>query len=262
LKQIRQIITILLCVALASTALNAAGSVNYTALGDSIAFGAFAPIGKGYVPLYAQYYRNDNATFVQLLNLGVPGWTSYDLANALRTNFLFQLPVFSSGVITLNIGGNDLTPARNSYKAGTCGGATNTDCLQKAVDSFKSNWDSILSSVLFLRRFRPTVLRTMDIYNPFVNIDKNTDSWLADGGANDFEALKPFLDDVNFYITSTSNAKGILVAPVYKNFNGASGDEDAGAKGLLAFDSFHPNAQGHALIAKLLQDLGYTKITP
>jgi lysophospholipase L1-like esterase len=67
---------------------------------------------------------------------------------------------------------------------------------------------------------------------------------------------------VNAYITSTSNAKGILVAPVYANFNGALGDEDAGEKGLLAFDNFHPNAQGHALIAKLLRDLGYTKITP
>src|SRR5262245_55180998 len=278
LKKLRQILTrrgrsirrwtaIGLCVVLASTVLtiisttaNAAGSITYTALGDSIAFGAFAPIGKGYVPSYAQYYSTDNHVPVQLYNLGVPGWTSSDLVNALHGNFLFQLPTYVSGIVTINIGGNDLSAARNSYKAGTCGGPTNTQCLQAAVASFKANWDGIVASILTLRKSRATVIRTMDIYNPFVKIDKNSDSWLADGGATDFEALKPFLDDVNAYIASKSD--GILVAPVYANFNGVSGTEDAGEKGLLAFDGFHPNAKGHALIASLLRDLGYSKITP
>jgi hypothetical protein len=39
-------------------------------------------------------------------------------------------------------------------------------------------------------------------------------------------------------------------------------DQDPGAAGLLAFDEFHPNGAGHALIASLLRALGYSAVTP
>jgi lysophospholipase L1-like esterase len=244
-----------------SNAPSAAQTLNYTGLGDSIAFGAFAPPGSGYVPLYRSYLETDLSRAVNLYPLGVPGWTSYDLQAAVSNNFLFRLSIFYSDVVTWNIGGNDLIAARNQYKAGTCGGPLNQQCMADAVHAFKLNWDAIVTEILRLRRFRPTVIRTMTIYNPYVNIDKEADSWPGDLG-NDFQVLKPYLDEVNAYIGATADANKIAYAPVYEAFNGPAGDEDPGDKGLIAFNAFHPNAAGHALIASLLRELGYVPIVP
>jgi lysophospholipase L1-like esterase len=243
------------------SAASAASSITYTALGDSLAFGAFAPIGQGYVPLYAKYVEQDTGVSVQLVNLGVPGWQSADLRYAVQNRFFFRLSLFFSQLITFNIGGNDLNAARNSYKAGTCGGPLNQDCLNAAVTSFKSNWDGILQGLFQLRRGRPTVFRTMTIYDPFVAEDLAADTFPGDG-MNDFQVLKIYLDMVNDYITTQSLMRGVLVAPVYEAFNGPGGNEDPIAKGLISFDGFHPNGKGHALMAFLLRTLGYAAIVP
>jgi lysophospholipase L1-like esterase len=241
--------------------IGAAGTVVYTAFGDSIAFGAFAPIGRGYVPLYANAIAADNGVFVSTTDLGVPGWTSHDLLNALKTKLVFRLAAFTSNVITWNIGGNDLSAARNQYKAGTCGGVDHQDCLRAAVAALESNWNGILETLLALRHGRPTILRTMDIYNPFVAEDKATQTYPA---MTDFEVFRPHLDDVNAYILGTSTAHGALVAHVYDAFNGTGPmhDQDPGDAGFLAFDEFHPNGSGHALIASRLRALGYSAVTP
>ena len=175
----------------ASPGVTAAGSIVYTAFGDSLAFGAFASLGRGYVPLYSKAVAVDNGVSVNRYNLGVPGWQSSDLRAALSSNSLFRLLAFSSRVITWNIGGGDLTSARNVYKSGQCGGVDNEDCLRAGVFVLEDNWDHIITSILALRNNRPTVVRTMELYNPFVNADKASDSWPAGGdGISDFEELK------------------------------------------------------------------------
>jgi lysophospholipase L1-like esterase len=238
---------------------DAAIGATYTALGDSIAFGAFAPIGQGYVPRYKNFIQSDTGAFVSLVNLGVPGWTSADLRDATHNRPFFRLSLLLSRVVTWNIGGTDLNAARDSYKAGTCGGADNQDCLKAAVAAFQLNWNGILTDLFTLRHGRPTVFRTMTIYYPFVVEDMASDSWPGDG-MNDFEALSPYLVAVNNHIKFTSAFAGIPVAPVFESFNGANGDQQPA--GLLAFDEFHPNAQGHARIANLLRGLGYATVTP
>jgi lysophospholipase L1-like esterase len=96
-----------------------------------------------------------------------------------------------------------------------------------------------------------------------VNVDKASDSWpLGGDGISDFDELKPYLDEVNAHIAASSASHGVLVAPVYQAFNGVTGDEDPGDKGLTAFDDFHPNGLGHAVIASLLRGLGYATVTP
>jgi len=239
----------------------AANTFFYTALGDSLAFGAFAPIGQGYVPRYDEFVETDTGASLYLVDLGIPGWTSLDLVQALRTNSIFRISVFYSSVVTWDIGGNDLSAARNKYKSGTCGGSDNQDCMKAAVAALKANWNGIIGQIRRLRRGRPTIIRTMNIYNPFVNIDKASDSWPGDG-VNDFEALKPYLEDANAYIAAASAANGVLTADVYHAFNGANADEDPSSKGYLAFDGFHPNALGHFVIASLMRSLGYAVTVP
>jgi len=240
----------------------AADLVIYTALGDSLAFGALAPPLRGYVYRYRNDIAADTGATVILYDLGVPGWTSHDLRSALEGNFLFRALVAKSKVVTWNIGGNDLRAARNSYKGGSCGGLYNQDCLKAAVTTFKANWNVIMGAILSLRSPSNTIIRTMDIYNPFVVVDSHSDTWPNDGGLNDFQVLKPYLDQVNSHIATTASLYGVPYAPVYTAFNGPTGTEDPIAKGYIAFDAFHPNGTGHAVIANLLRLLGYSPLYP
>jgi lysophospholipase L1-like esterase len=239
----------------------AADTVVYTGLGDSLAFGALAPPLKGYVYLYKNDITTDTGARVLLYDLGVPGWTSSDLLKALKTNLTLRLLVKISKVVTWNIGGNDLRAARDSYKNMTCGGVDNQDCLRAAKDTLENNWDAIIAELLSLRSTNKTIIRTMDIYNPFVSQDQSSDTWEGDSGT-DFVVLKPYLDDVNDHIASTAANFGIPYAGVYEAFNGAGGDEDPKGKGYLSLiDGFHPNAQGHKVMADLLRCLGYTPLS-
>jgi lysophospholipase L1-like esterase len=129
------------------------------------------------------------------------------------------------------------------------------------VALLKANWDGIISEIRSLRDRRPTIIRTMDIYNPYVAEDQAADTWPGDAGT-DFQVLNPYLNEVNAYIVASSAANGILVAPVHTAFNGASGNEDPAAKGYLSFDGLHPSALGQKVIADLLRSLGYATTVP
>lgn len=244
---------------LATPSMAAAQSTIYTALGDSLAFGLFAPIGEGYVLEYAEHIQTDTGVSVAPINLGIPGWTSSDLVDAVRGNLLFRLSIATSSVVTLDIGGNDLLDARSSYHNRTCGGADNQDCLRATIATFKSNWSAILNEILSLRSTSNTVIRTMDVYNPFVNEDRGQDTWPNDQG-NDFQVTKVYLDDLNNYIATTSASHNIPCARVYQAFNGPNGDHDPRELDYIAFDGLHPNGSGHAKIAELFRNLGYSPL--
>ncbi|HEX8096505.1 MAG TPA: GDSL-type esterase/lipase family protein, partial [Pyrinomonadaceae bacterium] len=251
--------TLLATAALPQRPAAAAEQWSYTALGDSLGYGLFDFQASGYVPRYSDYVRRDTGNNVSLTNLSQNGWTSTQLLNALRTEASFRNAVAASQVVTWDIGGNDFLHLMDDYQGGRCGGADNQDCARSALATFKSNWSAITAEILALRSTSTTVIRTMDIYNPFVNLMKNSDSWRDDGGLNDYQALKPYLDDANNCIAATSLANKIPYARVYQAFNGPNGDQDAGAKGYLAFDGVHPNDIGHKVIADLFRGLGYAK---
>jgi lysophospholipase L1-like esterase len=248
---------VLLLTQFAAPQAQAQSTVLYTALGDSIGFGLFAPIGDGYVPTYERLVEADSGARVNAINLCVPGWTSSDLLGAIRGNLLFRISVATSTIVTVNIGGNDLLGGRGSYKDRTCGGVDNQDCLRAGLATFRANFNTILAEVRALRGSRNTIIRTMDVYNPYVNEDRAQDTWPNDQG-NDFQVLKPYLDAINSQIAATAASRNIPCARVYLAFNGPNGDIDPGDLGLIAFDGLHPNGRGHRLIADLLRGLGYS----
>ena len=222
---------------------------DYTALGDSLADGVLAQ--QGYVERYATYVNTDTGANVITTNLGVPGWHSSDLLNAIQTDNNFRTNISGSKVVTFDIGGDDLANAHDHYTQGTCGGTDNQDCLRSAVSGFEQNWSAILTALLALRSTNDTIIRTMDIYNPYVASDMH---------AGIFTTLEPYLDEVNNYIHTTASAQGIPVADVHTAFNGSDGTQDPGAAGLLSVDGFHPNDAGHKLIADQLRVLGYAPL--
>ena len=258
-RLLRLVLVLLLLVgASQGTTLAAPASWDYVAIGDSLAtgFGAFS----GYVPRYEAHIETDTEVAVTRTNLGQNGWTSSQLLSALRNDAKFRRATRGAEVITWDIGGNDLRAARNSYKNGTCGGSDNQDCLRAAAAKLETNWDAITAEVLTLRSSSNTVVRTMDIYNPYVSTDKASDTWQNDGGLNDFQVFKSYVDEVNHHIAATSTTEGVPYAKVYLAFNGTNGDEDPRSKGYLSFDGLHPNDTGHRIIAGKLRNLGYAPL--
>ena len=57
------------------------------------------------------------------------------------------------------------------YTQGTCGGADNLDCVRTAVISFEQNWSAIITELLTLLGTNDTIIRSMDIYDPYVAAD-------------------------------------------------------------------------------------------
>ena len=51
------------------------------------------------------------------------------------------------------------------------GGADNQNCLRAAVVMFKDNWDAVIVEILELRSTSGTIIRTMGVYNPYVDED-------------------------------------------------------------------------------------------
>jgi lysophospholipase L1-like esterase len=221
----------------------------YAAMGDSLAAGALAQ--EGYVPRYATYVNIDTGSNVTTLNMGIPGWHSGDLLNALQNDPIFRNQVSGAELVTWDIGGNDLANAHDRFVQKTCGGLDNQDCLRSAVSTFEPNWDAIVAEVLKLRDPSKTILRTMDIYNPYVASDMK---------AGIFTITEPYLDEVNSHIHANAQANGIPVAAVHQAFNGADGTQDPGTLGLIAGDGFHPNDAGHKVIADQLRTLAYAPL--
>src|SRR5580700_33785 len=218
----------------------------YTALGDSLAAGALAQ--QGYVPRYATYVNTDTGSNVTTLNLGIPGWHSGDLLNALQNDPIVRNQVSGAEIVTWDIGGNDLANAHDSFVQKTCGGVDNQDCLRTAVTTFQTNWHALIVQLLKLRVPSQTILRTMDIYNPYV---------AADTTSGMFATIEPYLDQVNSHIQANAQTNGIPVAAVHLAFNGPAGTVDPIAAGLIASDNFHPNDAGHKVIADQLRMLLY-----
>jgi lysophospholipase L1-like esterase len=214
----------------------------------------------GYVYQYQSYVQSDTGATVTLSDLGQLGWTSGDLLNALNTNFFFSEAVRNSQIVTLDIGGNDFLDARNSYKARTCGGSDNQDCLRNEARTFKANWAAIVAKILSLRSMDRTSTRTINLYNPFVNVDKAVNTVPANG-SSDFAVFKPYADELNSFMCTRTRTNPIPCADVYHKFNGPNGDIDPRTFGYISFDGLHPNTAGHRAMADLLRDLGYRPLS-
>ncbi|SFS91701.1 SGNH/GDSL hydrolase family protein [Marininema halotolerans] len=235
----------------------ASTTYEYTAIGDSIGFGFGA--FHGYVPRYGDYMEDDTSSKVNIQNKSVLGWETPQLLHAVKTDTAMRLRLAVSSVISWDIGGNDFRVARNKYIAGTCGGPKNEDCLVETSKLVKKNWIEIVTILHELRQGKDTNFRTMDLYNPYIAVDKKAKSY--DGTKSRFEVFKPYLDDLNQFIHD-QESMGYTTANVYDAFNGPKHDEDPRAKGYIFIDGLHPNYKGYEVIAKEFRKLGYAPLVP
>lgn len=219
-------------------------AVDYVALGDSIAAGAGS--STSYVDEFAEHLETARDRDVTVTNLARSGWTSEDLLAALRSDPAVRKAVAGADLLTWNVGGNDLLEVLADLDTRT-GELGDLEPVRTAVERLKTRWDAIVAELVELRRDDTVVLRTMDVYHPFVAEHREVGV---------FDTLAPFLDEVNDHLGATAGQHGIRVAEVHQAFNGPEGTTDPDSEGLLAPDGLHPSGDGQRLIAELLSGQG------
>lgn len=204
----------------------------YTALGDSITFGENAScLAKAY-PHLTVSILNSSSCKVRGLVLARPGWSSYDLLDAViwRGDSIIS----RSAVVSVWIGGVDLANAALfSFKTKQ----------PLAAKHFAVNYRRNLSGILTrIRKGSRARIICCTQYNPFPN------SPLA----------VEWVDGLNRTVNELARSYDAAVAPAHAWFEGKQADliygyrngkiEDA----LSGFLPIHPNDRGHRVIAAKL----------
>lgn len=125
-------------------------------LGDSITFGYNLGPTNNQPSKLAFPYLIGLAAHENVIDLGVPGWTTTNLLSALNTNATFQASLKQADKVTIDIGSNDLLQLLVS---------TNGNVTPQAVAPILVNLHAIMARVKCLAPHADIVV--YDIYNPF-----------------------------------------------------------------------------------------------
>jgi len=239
-------------------------SIDYVALGDSIAYGSKVSEGLGYVDLFTDKLLSETGGMqLDALNLGKPGKNSSQLLSDLKTDQATIDAVSGAEVITISIGGNNLlrpvlTAIETTFGLDSKSATFNNDLamklvskenrdklkitlaglspeLEAGVQQFEEDWPEIIRIVKTLAP--EAEVTVMTVYNPII-----------EGDAYYGIADKP-IQEINAVINAQSAAYGYKVADVYGAFSHYTGTE-----ALTNFDlsrgSFdvHPTAKGYETI--------------
>lgn len=225
--------------------------VVYVAMGDSLGNTPDEPAGVMWQ--YAEKLEEHFGTKVDLRNRVVGGIHSTEMVDRLRTNGSLRADLAEADVVTTDIpiawfveplktvsGWQGRDPAE-------CGGDDSEQCLRDALDAYKADTDAIIDEIVAICG-DDTLIRLYD------NFMINTGYKLETGT---LDISNPYWKAGMDYVEESAARYGIPVAQVYDEFMGPEGTDDPYLKGLLGEDQLHPNAEGAALIAELLDELGY-----
>ena len=211
----------------------------YTAFGDSIAFGVGATGFYGYGYRFRDHLQTSSSGLVTLSNRSVPGITSTSLLNQLPQDGSTRLAVRQAEVLTISIGGNHLLGCASSNYT-----VLDTDCAARGVATFQHDWPQILAEIR--TRIRPKAkLYGMTIYNAYR------------GDEPYYSIADPYVRQINATIQNTDYLAtyGYKSADTYADFQGQFAD---GTWKVCRWTRFceatrdpHPTDSGHLEIARL-----------
>jgi len=232
------------------------------ALGDSIAYGRDCGGCTGYVDLFAKAagralgaaVRVDNRA--EHNNLG-----STQLLAQVRHSGSLRVALRSADIVTITVGHND-TPWASS--ADPCDGSYSDTvgddkldwakytgpCLAPIAAKLEANTAAILAELKRLRAGKPTLIRVTNFHNDHIN----------DPAALPvtYEPSRTVSDALNAAICKAAATARLTCVDVYHAFNGPDGNRFDGP--YVAGDHVHTNQRGHALIARLMERLGYAPL--
>jgi lysophospholipase L1-like esterase len=230
---------------------------------DLVALGDSLPTDEGdagpeqtFPEVLAKRISKDTGKTVNVTNLAVPGWASGDLRAAIDLNDEYREAIAGAEIVTLSIGGNDLFAADEQWLGGSCGGADDRGCYEKALAEFEKNLQAILVRILELRTPGEAMLRVTNVYDPLIG-DKVAQAELGARYEDLSDLTAANLKEMNSVICGTARRVGMLCADLHTAFNGSSGHENPHAKGLISEDRVHPSVKGHQAIAATVAGLGY-----
>lgn len=206
-------------------------------LGDSIPFGYGLTDSMDEPSRDAFPYLIGKEADLRVRNLGVPGWKTTDLLNALENDQKFIQAVKKADYITLNIGSNDLLkPIKDAYVAS--GGNLDEETLKKLIE------DQIQPSVSSIQQNIPSIIDKIDdlnpkakivlynFYNPFLSL-----------GSHPINALgEPLIQSLNqSFETLSTSFPGLVIAD--------ASEIGSNPNNLIPGD-IHPSLAGHKVLAE------------
>ena len=224
----------------------------YLAMGDS---GAFTPPSPdGLIYRYADMLADHFGSEVDLRNRAVGSLHSTVMLEQLRTSESLRTDLGAADVVTSNIPINvwvESLKTLNGYEGrdpADCGGDDGQQCLRDALEQYKADTDAIIDEIVAICDPDEVLIRFYDVYmiNTVVMLDKGT-----------LDIINPYWKAGMDYFEESAARYRLPVAQVYDAFMGPEGTDDPYLKGLLDDDQMHPNAEGAAVMADLLHELGF-----
>lgn len=209
---------------------------NYTALGDSIAFGEGAKDNYGYI----NYFRDFLATLyhkVILTNHAVPGASSSSMLNQLKSDQAVRESIKKAKVITISIGGGNFFGCISE-------GTINDECAANGVLTFIHDWPLIMNEIRDSIGSNARIL-VMTVYNPLP------------GSHPFFDKVENFIQQINYVIKSLGYRLmfNYKVVDVHEDFSGLFPDGNWKVCTWTHFcepvPDVHPTDSGHIEIARL-----------
>lgn len=228
-----------------SSAGAALGGVTVLGLGDSVTAGTACGC-RDLVLQYGDLARARTGRAVTAVNMGEPGQTSPGLLRELQRPGAMSRRAAGSGVVLLTIGANDMDTDLRSWQHGGCP----VSCWAADAARVQQHVAAIVGEVHRLRAGRPTLVLVTDYWNVFEDGQVAAEDYGPSFAAWSDEVTRA----VNTRICAGAVAAGARCADLYAAFKAADGRKDPTA--LLAEDGDHPDAAGHALIARVLAATG------
>ena len=209
------------------------GKDSLVALGDSIPFGYNLGENNDHPAKVAFPYLIGDEADLRVRNLGVPGWQTHDLLDALDGNKKFRQAVRHADYVTLNIGNNDFLEILRAANAESDG---DPDLFQQLIaQKLATNdaFDNLAASIHEIHSLTDAPIVLYNIYNPFQLNDplhQVSDQFLPQINAAFAEAADAFSD--------------VEVADAYSAFG------DSQAEYVLPQD-IHPTVAGQEVLAEI-----------
>jgi lysophospholipase L1-like esterase len=236
----------------AASSVTGKSTLHILALGDSDTTGSGDPARVGWVGRYARLLHHKLGVVVAVRNLAVDDKTSRVLLTEVRNDSNTRNAVRKADIVLLGIGGADLNAGDARWEAGKCRGRA---CYAADLEAFGHNLEKAVAVIVKLRGRKKTLLRAITLPNVVP-------------GARD--VVPPFLtvkiglwqaETLRQKICRTMTGHTGRCIDVLTAFNGASGTENAYAKGLMnKVECCYPSAKGQQLMAKLLLKTGVRRV--
>jgi hypothetical protein len=226
--------------------------VVYVAMGDSLAFTPASPDGLIYQ--YSEMLADQLVVEVDLRNRAVGSLHSTTMLEQLRTSKSLRADLGEADVVTSDIPINvwvESLKTVNGFEGrdpADCGGDDGQQCLRDALEQYKADTDAIIDEIVAICDPDEVLIRLYDNYmiNTVVMLEADT-----------LDVINPYWKAGMDYVEESAARYGIPVAQAYDAFMGPEGTDDPYLKDLLDEDQMHPNAEGAAVMADLLNQFGY-----